>query len=139
MSASPSPATSAGAARTSRSSRPVSWPPPLPRRNCMSELDRLRIHRRDAGVARAPGAVGRRVLNVWSVRGQLGLRAGYSAYVAAKGAMNALTRQYAVEWAQYGITVNAISPTFVRTPQVASMLADKEFYDALVARIPLSR
>jgi gluconate 5-dehydrogenase len=82
---------------------------------------------------------GGRVLNISSVRGQLGLRAGYSAYVAAKGAMNALTRQYATEWAPYGITVNAISPTFVRTPQVESMLADRDFYEGLTARIPLGR
>jgi NAD(P)-dependent dehydrogenase (short-subunit alcohol dehydrogenase family) len=34
---------------------------------------------------------------------------------------------------------NAISPTFVRTPQVASLLADKDFYAGLVARIPLGR
>jgi NAD(P)-dependent dehydrogenase (short-subunit alcohol dehydrogenase family) len=82
---------------------------------------------------------GGRILNLSSVRGQLGLNAGYSAYVASKGAINALTRQYATEWAKYGITVNAISPTFVRTEMVASMLADKEFYDRLVARIPLGR
>ena len=59
--------------------------------------------------------------------------------MASKGAINALTRQYATEWAKYGITVNAISPTFVRTEMVASMLADKEFYDRLVGRIPLGR
>jgi gluconate 5-dehydrogenase len=85
------------------------------------------------------GGRGGRVLNISSVRGQLGLRAGYSAYVAAKAAINGLTRQYATEWAQYGITVNAISPTFVRTPQVESMLADRSFYEGLVARIPLGR
>jgi gluconate 5-dehydrogenase len=92
-----------------------------------------------AARAMIAGGRGGRILNISSVRGQLGLRAGYSAYVAAKGAMNALTRQYAVEWAPFGITVNAISPTFVRTPQVESMLADREFYEALVARIPLAR
>jgi gluconate 5-dehydrogenase len=35
--------------------------------------------------------------------------------------------------------VNAISPTFVRTPQAASLLADEEFYAKLVGRIPLRR
>ena len=82
---------------------------------------------------------GGRILNVSSVRGQLGIDAGYSAYVAAKGALNALTRQHATEWAKYGITVNAISPTFVRTAQTASLLADEAFYERLVARIPLRR
>jgi gluconate 5-dehydrogenase len=82
---------------------------------------------------------GGRILNISSVRGQLGVRLGYSAYVAAKGAMNALTRQHATEWAKHGITVNAISPTFVRTPQVESLLADESFRQGLVARIPLGR
>ena len=82
---------------------------------------------------------GGRILNLGSVRGQLALNAGYSAYVAAKGAINALTRQHATEWAKYGITVNAVSPTFVRTAQTASMLADEAFYERLVARIPLGR
>ena len=82
---------------------------------------------------------GGRILNLSSVRGQLGINAGYSAYVAAKGALDALTRQHATEWAKHGITVNAISPTFVRTEQTASLLADQAFYDKIVARIPLRR
>jgi NAD(P)-dependent dehydrogenase (short-subunit alcohol dehydrogenase family) len=85
------------------------------------------------------GKRGGRVLNISSVRGQLGIDAGYSAYVAAKGAVNALTRQWATEWAKHGITVNAISPTFVETPQVASMLADPDFKARLLSRIPLKR
>ncbi len=91
--------------------------------------------------ARAMIAAGRggRILNISSVRGQLGINAGFSAYVAAKGALNALTRQHAVEWAKYGITVNAISPTFVRTPQVENLLADEDFRVNLIKRIPLSR
>jgi NAD(P)-dependent dehydrogenase (short-subunit alcohol dehydrogenase family) len=85
------------------------------------------------------GGRGGRILNISSVRGQIGINAGYSAYVAAKGALDALTRQYATEWAQHAITVNAISPTFVRTPQVEALLADRAFYESLVARIPLHR
>jgi NAD(P)-dependent dehydrogenase (short-subunit alcohol dehydrogenase family) len=82
---------------------------------------------------------GGRVLHISSVRGQLGINAGYMAYVAAKGAINSITRQQATEWAKHQITVNAIAPTFVRTPQVESMLADESFYNNLVKRIPLNR
>lgn len=85
------------------------------------------------------GDRGGRVLNISSVRGQLGIDAGYSAYVAAKGALDALTRQEATEWAPHGITANAISPTFVDTPQVAMLLDDPDFKAALVNRIPLRR
>jgi gluconate 5-dehydrogenase len=82
---------------------------------------------------------GGRVLNISSVRGQLGIDAGYSAYVAAKGAIDSLTRQWATEWAKHGIAVNAISPTFIDTPQVASLLGDPEFKAKIVNRIPLRR
>ena len=85
------------------------------------------------------GGRGGRVLHISSVRGQLGINQGFSAYVAAKGAINALTRQQATEWAHHGITVNAIAPTFVATPQVESLLADEEFKAGLLARIPLGR
>lgn len=85
------------------------------------------------------GEHGGRVLNISSVRGQLGINAGYSAYVAAKGALNSLTRQWATEWAKHRINVNAIAPTFIDTPQVASLLADKAFKQGLVSRIPLGR
>lgn len=82
---------------------------------------------------------GGRVLNICSVRAQLGINQGYSAYVAAKGAIASLTRQWATEWASHGINVNAISPTFVDTPQVAMLLDDPAFKQSLVNRIPLRR
>jgi gluconate 5-dehydrogenase len=85
------------------------------------------------------GGRGGRVLNISSVRAALGINAGYSAYVAAKGAISSLTRQWATEWAKHGITVNAISPTFVDTPQVAMLLGDPEFKANIVKRIPLGR
>jgi gluconate 5-dehydrogenase len=79
------------------------------------------------------------VLNITSVRAVLGINAGYSAYVAAKGAIASLTRQWATEWAKHGIRVNAIMPTFVDTPQVASLLADPDFKAGVVNRIPMRR
>jgi NAD(P)-dependent dehydrogenase (short-subunit alcohol dehydrogenase family) len=92
-----------------------------------------------AARAMIKGGRGGRVLHISSVRGQLGINNGFSAYVAAKGAINSLTRQQATEWARYGITVNAIAPTFVATPQVESLLADEDFKRNLLARIPLGR
>jgi NAD(P)-dependent dehydrogenase (short-subunit alcohol dehydrogenase family) len=92
-----------------------------------------------AARAMIAGGRGGRVLHISSVRGQLGINNGYLAYVAAKGAINAMTRQQATEWAKHGITVNAIAPTFVATPQVESLLADETFKANLLARIPLNR
>jgi gluconate 5-dehydrogenase len=82
---------------------------------------------------------GGRVVNISSVRASLGINAGYSAYVAAKGAISSLTRQWATEWAKHGIRVNAIAPTFVDTPQVAMLLDDPDFKAGIVSRIPLAR
>jgi NAD(P)-dependent dehydrogenase (short-subunit alcohol dehydrogenase family) len=89
--------------------------------------------------AMVAGGRGGRVLHFSSVRGQLGIDNGFSAYVAAKGALDALTRQQATEWAKHHVTVNTLSPTFVATPQSASLLADEEFRAGLERRIPLHR
>ena len=87
----------------------------------------------------ARGEGGKQV-HLGSVRSLLGLRGrGYAAYCASKGGLSILCKQLAAEWAPHGINVNVVAPTFVRTEQVAKMLADKSFYDNLVARIPLGR
>ena len=61
---------------------------------------------------RKPG----RIINITSVLGE-GASAVYrlSPYVAAKAGLANLTRQLAVEWAPYGINVNAISPGWIPT------------------------
>jgi gluconate 5-dehydrogenase len=101
---------------------------------------RSAVHPTNAAArAMIAGGRGGRVVHFSSVRGQLGIDNGFSAYVAAKGALDALTRQQATEWAKHGITVNALSPTFVATPQAASLLADEEFRAGLERRIPLGR
>jgi gluconate 5-dehydrogenase len=83
---------------------------------------------------------GGKVVHIGSVRSLLGLRGrGYAAYCAAKGGLPILCKQLAAEWAPYKINVNVVAPTFVRTQQVAQMLSDATFYNALVARIPLGR
>jgi len=62
-----------------------------------------------------------------------------SAYTASKGAVAALARSLAIDWARHGITVNAICPTFVWTPMAAPMLEIEAVHAAAVRRIPLGR
>lgn len=72
---------------------------------------------------------------------------GVAAYSAAKGAVAALTRQLAADFAARGVRVNAVAPGAVRTPLSESQFrarskSDAEF-DALlaqvIARYPLPR
>lgn len=80
-----------------------------------------------------------KIINISSVRGQLGIRRGYAAYCPSKAGVNLLTKQLATEWAKYNVNVNCIAPTFISTPLVAHMLNDQNFYNSLVNRIPLGR
>jgi len=85
------------------------------------------------------GAGGGKHIHITSVRGSLGIARGYISYCTARGGMNMMIKQLATEWAKYGITVNGIAPTFTRTSLVAEYLNDPNFYQSLVARIPLGR
>ncbi len=80
-----------------------------------------------------------RILNLSSVKSLIGTTENYIAYCASKGAVNMYTRQLACEWGKYHITVNAIAPTFVRTPINSFQLDDPVFYKKLTDRIPLGR
>ncbi|MEM6586626.1 MAG: SDR family NAD(P)-dependent oxidoreductase [Pseudomonadota bacterium] len=55
------------------------------------------------------------VVNMSSVQGLIGFK-GWPAYAAAKGAINALTKQTAVDLAPHGIRVNAVAPGTIMTP-----------------------
>lgn len=80
-----------------------------------------------------------RIVNLSSVKSLIGTTENYIAYCASKGALNMYTKQLACEWGKYGITCNAIAPTFVRTPINSFQLDDPVFYQKLTDRIPLGR
>jgi len=65
-----------------------------------------------------------RVINIASVHSEIA--SPYkSAYVSAKHGLIGLTRTAALEGGEYGITVNALSPAYVRTPLVENQIADQ--------------
>jgi NAD(P)-dependent dehydrogenase (short-subunit alcohol dehydrogenase family) len=72
------------------------------------------------------------IVSLSSTQAQRGL-SGYPLYAAAKGAIEALTRQVAAEFAPHGIRCNAISPGVIMTPMNANILAESEDPDALAA------
>lgn len=82
-----------------------------------------------------------RIINVSSMLGSVGLDVafgnGIAEYAASKGAVNNLTRQLAVEWAQYGITVNALAPGFFASE--VSPVGNEEFDRFLKTKCPMKR
>ena len=82
-----------------------------------------------------------KIINHSSVRAQYGFPGGYAAYSSSKGAIDALTKTLAVEWAPYNVFVNAIAPTFRRPNpgDAAFSEPDPEFVRMVLSRIPLGR
>jgi meso-butanediol dehydrogenase/(S,S)-butanediol dehydrogenase/diacetyl reductase len=62
-----------------------------------------------------------------------------AAYTASKGAVAALTRSLAVDWAEHGIRANAVAPGFTRTPMTEAFFENETFARAATRRIPLAR
>jgi NAD(P)-dependent dehydrogenase (short-subunit alcohol dehydrogenase family) len=58
-----------------------------------------------------------------------------SVYCMSKAAVAHMTKCLAVEWGRYGITVNAVAPTFIRTPGTEPDLADPAFEADVKERI----
>jgi NAD(P)-dependent dehydrogenase (short-subunit alcohol dehydrogenase family) len=78
------------------------------------------------------------LINVASIMAHRGLRP-LTAYSATKGAVTALTRGLAVEYAPFGIRVNALCPGFVHTALTARALRNPAIEKALVESTALRR
>lgn len=79
-----------------------------------------------------------RIINLSSQAGIVALPTE-SVYCMTKAAISHLTRCLAVEWGPRGINVNAVAPTFIRTPGTEKWLTDEAFCQDLLSRIPLGR
>ena len=78
------------------------------------------------------------LVNIASIMAHRGLRQ-LTAYSATKGAVAALTRGLAVEYAPYAIRVNALAPGFVETPLTARALRNPGIQKALLDSTPMRR
>ena len=80
------------------------------------------------------------IVNIASTHGLVGA-AERSTYGIAKGALIQMTRMLAIEWAEYGIRINAIAPGRLdtRSPSRAARTDDPSYMQAMLARIPLHR
>jgi NAD(P)-dependent dehydrogenase (short-subunit alcohol dehydrogenase family) len=78
------------------------------------------------------------IVNMSSQMGHVGA-ANRTVYCMTKHAIEGLTKAMAVELATLNIRVNAVAPTFVETPLTAPMLANRQFRDDTLRRIPLGR
>jgi NAD(P)-dependent dehydrogenase (short-subunit alcohol dehydrogenase family) len=80
------------------------------------------------------------IVNIASTHALAGT-AERSTYGISKAALVGMTRMLAVEWAAYGIRVNAVAPGRLETPSPsrAEKGADRGYMDAMLARIPLHR
>ena len=62
-----------------------------------------------------------------------------SVYIASKGAVEALTRTWAVEWARHGIRVNAVAPGYTRTSMIEEVFSRGRWASYIKDRTPLGR
>ena len=83
-------------------------------------------------------AAGGAVVNVASQAALVSLPQ-QAAYTASKGAVAALTRSLAIDWAEHGVRVNAVAPGFTVTPMTEAFFENETFTKAATERIPLGR
>jgi gluconate 5-dehydrogenase len=79
-----------------------------------------------------------RMVFVSSVSGLLA-HPHHAPYAATKGGMNQMFRVMAREWAQYGVTVNAVAPGYIETDLTKNYLGKENNRESLESLVPAER
>lgn len=83
---------------------------------------------------------GGRIVNVSSVAGKIGGGLlGTAAYASSKAGVNGLTKAIAKEGGKYGISCNAVCPSFTMTSMTRTLAEDAEKSAKVIGMIPLGR
>jgi NAD(P)-dependent dehydrogenase (short-subunit alcohol dehydrogenase family) len=79
------------------------------------------------------------IINVASFVAWMGAATSQTAYTASKGAVLAMTREIAVEYARRGIRCNALCPGPIETPLLMQLLSDEQKRQRRFVHIPMGR
>jgi len=91
-------------------------------------------HAGRAMIAEGEGAI----INITSVAGRVAL-ARTTAYCAAKGGVEMLTKQLAFDWAKKGVRVNAVAPGYIETDLTEALLSHPRLGGQVTGRTPMGR
>ena len=81
-----------------------------------------------------------KIINLGSIHSRVAMPGlPIAAYCASKGGVFMLTKELAVEWAAYNITVNAIGPSYFPSEMTGSVIDDPQFLAGIKGLCPMGR
>ncbi len=78
------------------------------------------------------------IINISSIASLVGIPL-LPAYAASKGAMDAMTRAIAIDYAQEGIRCNVVNPGLIDTPMAAPLMKNPEQLEPILSHYPIHR